>query len=162
MGLMCQHTVTFIAGFVLSFYYSWRLSLVLLAVSPCFVVIGVISAQFEQKGTLRGDDTDAKKNDPIAAAGSFSNEVLVSIRSVKAIPMLLEDKLREYKEKLADVVPAEKRKGLGIGVSIGGMFLIFLGVMYSVGYWYGGKLVDEGTIEIGDMYLCMFALPIGA
>eukprot|EP01083_Nonionella_stella_P215940 776783_1 len=42
------------------------------------------------------------------------------------------------------------------------MFLIFLGVMYSVGYWYGGKLVDEGTIEIGDMYLCMFALPIGA
>ncbi len=34
--------------------------------------------------------------------------------------------------------------------------------MYSIGYWYGGKLVDNGTIEIGDMYLCMFALPIGA
>eukprot|EP01084_Bolivina_argentea_P166491 289031_1 len=165
MGLMCQHMVTFVAGFVLSFYYSWRLSLVLLAVSPLFVVVGIISAQFEKKGAaggLRGDDSNQKKDDPVAAAGSFSNEVLVSIRSVKAIPMLLEDKLREYKEKLEDIVPAAKRQGLGMGVSLGGMFFIFLGVMYSLGYWYGGKLVDEGEIEIGDMYLCMFALPIGA
>ena len=81
---------------------------------------------------------------------------------MKSIPTLLQSKLDEYKEKLEAILPAAKKSALGLGLSLGGMFFCFLGVMYSVGYWYGGKLVDDGTIEFGDMYLCMFALPIGA
>eukprot|EP00486_Rosalina_sp_Unknown_P004417 CAMPEP_0201568932 /NCGR_PEP_ID=MMETSP0190_2-20130828/10301_1 /ASSEMBLY_ACC=CAM_ASM_000263 /TAXON_ID=37353 /ORGANISM="Rosalina sp." /LENGTH=1342 /DNA_ID=CAMNT_0047990649 /DNA_START=38 /DNA_END=4067 /DNA_ORIENTATION=- len=168
IGLMLQHFVTFVGGFVLAFYYSWRLSLILLAVVPLFVVVGIISASFEKQGVgggVRGDDdddNDKKKVDPVEAAGSFSNEVLISIRSVKAIPVLLESKLKEYNDKLQDIIPMAKKKSLGMGLGLGGMFFAFLGVMYSVGYWYGGKLVDDGKIEIGDMYLCMFALPIGA
>merc|ERR1719167_420102 len=42
------------------------------------------------------------------------------------------------------------------------MFMAFLGVMYPIGLWYGGRLVDKGTIGINDMFLCMFAIPIGA
>merc|ERR1719361_2016391 len=45
IGLVIQHTCTFIGSFVLAFYYSWELSLVLMAVSPLFVVIGMISAR---------------------------------------------------------------------------------------------------------------------
>eukprot|EP01083_Nonionella_stella_P191993 710120_1 len=168
IGLMLQHFVTFVAGFVLAFYYSWRLSLALMAVVPLFVVVGIISAYFEKQGTAGGashgvgDDNDDKKADPTELAGLFSNEVLISIRSVKAIPILLASKLKEYEQKLEDIVPYVKKRSLGIGLSLGGMFFAFLGAMYSIGYWYGGKLVDNGTIEIGDMYLCMFALPIGA
>ena len=78
------------------------------------------------------------------------------------IPNLLESKLKEYNDKLQDILPFIKKKSLGMGLGLGGMFFALLGVMYSVGYWYGGKLVDDGQIDIGDMYLCMFALPIGA
>ena len=34
-----------------------------------------------------------------------------------------------------------------------GMF----GVVYSIGLWYGGSLVDDGTITIGDMFGCYFS-----
>jgi len=164
IGLFQQHFVTCVGGFVLAFYYSWQLSLILMTVTPLFVIVGVISAWFEKQGIaggVRGDDK--KKNaDPNEIAGAFSNEVLVSIRSVKSIPILLQSKLEEYKEKLADIIPSAKKQSLGVGLSLGGMMFAFIGAMYSVGYWYGGKLVDKGTIEVGDMYLCMFALPVGA
>ncbi len=135
-----------------------------MGVVPLFVVVGVISAMFEKQGLAGAgaDDDGNKKTDPTEAAGLFSNEVLISIRSVKAIPILLQSKLEEYKQKLEDIVPFAKKKALGMGIGLGGMFFAFLGCMYSIGYWYGGKLVDNGTINIGDMYLCMFALPIGA
>merc|ERR1719474_1338441 len=38
----------------------------------------------------------------------------------------------------------------------------FLAGMYPLALWYGGKVVDDGTVEIGDMFLVMFAIPIGA
>eukprot|EP01084_Bolivina_argentea_P017915 33397_1 len=161
IGLCLQHIVTFVGGFVLAFYYSWKLSLVLLSVVPLFVIIGIISAYVEKQVT--GDSSNSDCNDdPITTAGAFSNEVLISIRYVKAIPILLESKLEEYKHKLEAIIPIAKKKGLGKGTSLGGMYFAFFSVMYSLGYWYGGKLVDNGIINIGDMYLCMFCLPFSA
>lgn len=133
------------------------MSLILLAVVPLFAVVGVISAFFEKQGAgggLKGN-AEKKEMDPRAVAGAFSNEVLLSIRSVKAMPCLLRMKLKEYDEKLADILPMAKKISLGMGLSLGGMFFAFLGVMYPLGLWYGAKLVDEGTIGIDDMFLCM-------
>jgi len=162
IGLFLQHFVTFLGGFVLAFWYSWQLSLILLTITPLFILTGVLSAALtaEQAGGLKAEEK--KADDPTSNAGAFSNEVLLGIRSVKSIPVLLAHKLEEYKLKLAAIIPQVKKTSLGMGLGLGGMFFSFLGAMYSIGYWYGGKLVDEGTIDIGDMYLCMFALPIGA
>merc|ERR1719474_1489289 len=164
IGLVIQHTVTFIGSFVLAFYYSWRISLVLMSVSPLFVAVGMVSAWFQKQGAgggLRGEDT-TKKVDPRGAAGAFSNEVLVSIRSVKSMPSLLRQKLAEYDEKLADILPMDRKSGMGFGLAAGGMMFAFLAGMYPLALWYGGKVVDDGTVEIGDMFLCMFAIPFGA
>merc|ERR1719361_191959 len=77
------------------------------------------------------------------------------------MPTLLQHKLKEYDEKLEDILPMAKKISMGMGLGLGGMFFAFLGVMYPLGLWYGAKLVDEGTIGIDDMFLCMFAIPIG-
>lgn len=124
---------------------------------PLFVVTGMIQGFFQKQGGaagLRGHD-ERDELDPKAVAGAFTNEVLLSIRSVQAMPSLLKYKLKEYDQKLADILPMEKRMGLGQGMGIGATNFAFLGVMYAVGMWYGGKLVDQGTIDSGDMFLCL-------
>jgi len=46
--------------------------------------------------------------------------------------------------------------GGGIGFMMFGLF----GVMYSVGLWYGTRLVDENKLKIGDMFGCYFSFMI--
>jgi len=46
--------------------------------------------------------------------------------------------------------------GGGIGFMMFGLF----GVMYSVGLWYGIRLVDKNVITIGDMFGCYFSFMI--
>eukprot|EP00211_Chloroparvula_japonica_P017969 CAMPEP_0119152368 /NCGR_PEP_ID=MMETSP1310-20130426/47704_1 /TAXON_ID=464262 /ORGANISM="Genus nov. species nov., Strain RCC2339" /LENGTH=51 /DNA_ID=CAMNT_0007144723 /DNA_START=51 /DNA_END=202 /DNA_ORIENTATION=+ len=34
--------------------------------------------------------------------------------------------------------------------------------IYALGYWYGGQLVLDGEMEVGDMLTVFFAIIIGA
>ena len=121
--------------------------------TPLFVAIGAISALLQKKGA--GGGLQKSELDPRAAAGAFSNEVLISIRSVKAMPTLLRQKLSEYDEKLADIMPMAKKQAMGNGLSVGLMYFAFLAGMYPLALWWGCRLVDEGTIGVAEMFLCL-------
>jgi len=164
LGMSIQHLVTFIGSFALSFTYSWELSLVMLSAVPFMALAGVFSAklQAQSQGSKETKDASDKANlSPEELCGAFANEVMLSIRSVQAMPVLLEAKLVEYKRKLDDLIPFAKKKGLGIGIGVGGMFFVWFAMMYSLGFWYGGRLIDQGRISFGDMFLCIFAISTG-
>ena len=139
--------------------YAWELSLVLLCAVPFMALAGAFAGkmQAQSQGVKETKDTSDKANlPPEEQCGAFANEVLMSIRSVQAAPVLLDAKLKEYQAKLADLIPFAKKGGLGIGIGWGGMMFAMLGIMYSLGFWYGGRMLDEGRITPGDMYLCMY------
>mmetsp|Transcript_28880 Transcript_28880/g.45725 ORF Transcript_28880/g.45725 Transcript_28880/m.45725 type:complete len:778 (-) Transcript_28880:104-2437(-) len=151
-GFIIQQLVAFLFGFALSFWFSWEMALILLACLPVLVVVGVIQGKL-----MQGTGKDA---DPFSSAGSFSNEVLVSIRSVQAAPKLLVAKMQEYNDVLQVAFPIARKRSVIIGFGIGAMMFGMFGVMYSIGLWYGSRLVDNKTITIGDMFACYFSFMI--
>ena len=101
------------------------------------------------EGTVAG-----KVSNPKEAAGAFSNEVLISIRSVKAIPSLLLLKLDQFDEKLEDILPMAKKTALGAGLGLGGIFFAIFTVMYPLGLWFGAKRLEKGDLGIDAFFQC--------
>ena len=97
---------------------------------------------------------DGKVSNPKEAAGAFSNEVLISIRSVKAIPSLLLLKLSEFDEKLQDILPMATKTALGAGLGMGGLWFASIAVKYPVGLWVGAKLMEKGDLGIDAFSHC--------
>jgi len=164
VGMCVQQVATFILSFVLAFSYSWELSLVLLSSVPFMMLSGAISSKLQKnaQGTEKSKDMSDKANlTPDEKCGSFTNEVLISIRSVQAAPALLEAKLREYQTMLEERVPVAKKSSLSMAIGIGGMFFCMFAVMYATGYWYGGRMMDNGRITLPEMFLCLLAIMTG-
>ena len=78
---------------------------------------------------------------------------MVNIRSVQAFPALQRSKLEQYALMLQKALPLKYRKGLLRGLSAGFVWFTFLSVMYSIGYYFGGGMIHDGYIDIGDMFL---------
>ena len=128
----------------------------MLIVVPVMGFIGVIIGKIMAEGAgggVKGEDTE-KELDPKEVAAAFSNEVLISIRSVKAMPSLLQLKLKEYDEKLEDILPMMKKTAVGEQLGFGMMWVGMFCVTYPLAIWFGGKLVDDGSITIGEFFEC--------
>lgn len=67
----------FVAGFGIGFYFSWELTLVILAVTPALIIVGSIF------GKLMGNMTSEEQT-AYAEAGAIAEEAFSSIRTVVA------------------------------------------------------------------------------
>ena len=95
--------------------------------------------------------SDNGKSSPFTQAGTFSNEVLLNVKTVIANPKLLQFKFKNYADKLDEAYPRARRRALGVGFGLGGIMFGMFGVMYSIGLYFGSGLVDRGIITIGGM-----------
>ncbi|XP_032757840.1 bile salt export pump isoform X2 [Rattus rattus] len=153
-----QRMSTAMCGLLLGFYRGWKLTLVILAVSPLIgigaAIIGLSIAKFTE--------LELKA---YAKAGSIADEVLSSIRTVAAFGG--ENKEVERYEK--NLVFAQRWgiwKGMVMGFFTGYMWcLIFF--CYALAFWYGSTLVlDEEEYTPGTLvqiFLCVIlaAMNIG-
>ncbi|KAJ0401433.1 hypothetical protein P43SY_001001 [Pythium insidiosum] len=69
-------------GFCIAFYYSWEMTLLLLATSPILAFTSYIQAQM-----MSGTINNRKNNDADTAAGSMLSEAIGSIRTVASFSM---------------------------------------------------------------------------
>ncbi|XP_049977882.1 bile salt export pump [Alexandromys fortis] len=150
MALFIQRMMTALSGFVIGFYRGWKLTLVIISVSPLIgigaAIIGLSVAKFTE--------FELKA---YAKAGSVAEEVISSMRTVAAFGG--ENKEIERYEK--NLVYAQRwgiRKGMVMGFFTGYMWcLIFL--CYALAFWYGSSLVlDEEEYTPGTLvqiFLCV-------
>ena len=124
----------------------------MLLVVPVIGFSVFVMASLMKQGTE--GSVDGKVSNPKEAAGAFSNEVLISIRSVKAIPSLLLLKLSEFDEKLQDILPMATKTALGAGLGMGGLWFASIAVKYPVGLWVGAKLMEKGDLGIDAFSHC--------
>ncbi|KAI6172067.1 P glycoprotein 16 [Aphelenchoides besseyi] len=122
LGLTFTLTVQFIGGMTVAFSYSWKMSLVLLAILPVMLtaigVIGLLTKRFvkrEQKCT--------------AEVGSIGEEILNGIRTVLSLNGQ-EKEGKRYDNALKRAQNAGNKKGLVTAIGIG--FIFFL-VFFSMG-----------------------------
>uniref|UniRef100_A0A8B9VU49 Bile salt export pump n=1 Tax=Anas zonorhyncha TaxID=75864 RepID=A0A8B9VU49_9AVES len=149
VAIFIQRLTTFVCGFLLGFVSGWKLTLVIIAVSP---LIGVGAAVAK----LTGRELKA-----YAKAGAVADEVLSSIRTVAAFGGEKKE-VERYDKNLVFAQHWGIRKGVIMGLFTGYMwFVIFL--CYALAFWYGSKLVlEEDEYSPGTLLQVFLGVLVGA
>uniref|UniRef100_A0A671WU13 ATP-binding cassette, sub-family B (MDR/TAP), member 11a n=1 Tax=Sparus aurata TaxID=8175 RepID=A0A671WU13_SPAAU len=141
VSIFIERISTFVFGFMVGFIGGWKLTLVVVAVSP---LIG-IAAGLMAVARLTGRELKA-----YAKAGAVADEVLSSIRTVAAFGG--ENKEAErYDGNLAEAQTWGVKKGTIIGVFQGYLWCIIF-FCFALAFWYGSKLViDTKELSPGSL-----------
>uniref|UniRef100_A0A8C1JKT2 Bile salt export pump n=1 Tax=Cyprinus carpio TaxID=7962 RepID=A0A8C1JKT2_CYPCA len=148
VGIFIQRFTTFVCGFLMGFARGWKLTLVIISVSP------LIGVGFVAK--LTGLELQA-----YAKAGAVADEVLSSVRTVAAFGGEKKE-VQRYDRNLISAQRWGIRKGLIMGFFTGYLwFIIFL--CYALAFWYGSSLVvDTQEYSPGTLLQVFFGVLIAA
>ncbi|XP_007494388.2 bile salt export pump isoform X1 [Monodelphis domestica] len=154
VAIFIQRMTSSVFGFLLGFYQGWKLTLVMISVSPLLgigaTVIGLSVAR------LTGRELKA-----YAKAGSVADEVLSSIRTVAAFGGEKKE-VERYEKNLVFAQRWGIRKGMIMGLFTGFMWCVIF-MSYSLAFWYGSKLVlEEGEYSPGILLQVFFGVLVGA
>ncbi|KAG7503537.1 hypothetical protein JOB18_040365 [Solea senegalensis] len=150
VSLFIQKMSVFVCGFLVGFIGGWKLTLVMVAVSPLIVIgIGLLSVAMSM--------LIDKEMKAYAKAGAVANEVLSTVRTIAAFGG--EEKASErYDRNLADAQTWGVTKGIIIG-SFNGYLWIIIFLCYALALWYGAKLViDTGELSPGTLLQVFFGV----
>ncbi|XP_041365768.1 ATP-dependent translocase ABCB1-like isoform X2 [Gigantopelta aegis] len=155
MGSLVQWNSCFVAGFAIGFAYGWKLTLVILSISPGLIVSAGLMSRLAASMT-------SKELKAYAKAGAIAEEVLGAIRTVVAFGGQSKE-IERYTENLKDAKSYGIKKGFSTGLSMGFVWLIIF-CSYALGFWYGAKLTrdEPETYKPGTMMIVFFSVLIGA
>ncbi|XP_051883493.1 LOW QUALITY PROTEIN: bile salt export pump-like [Pristis pectinata] len=134
VGIFIQRFSTFVTGFLLGFVSGWKLTLVIIAVSPLIGLGAALMALAVSKLTGLGLKAYAK-------AGAVADEVLSSIRTVAAFSGERKE-VERYDKNLVFAQRWGIRKGMIMGFFTGYVWMIIF-CCYALAFWYGSQLVIE-------------------
>ncbi|XP_063964755.1 ATP-dependent translocase ABCB1-like [Lytechinus pictus] len=154
LGIMLQYTATFVAGITIGFVKSWKLTLVILAVSAILIVplVGATGVII-QKMTKQALDAYAR-------AGAIADEVFSSIRTVVAFGGEEKEVVR-YGKNLDEAKSKTIKKDVFTLLAQGFLFFSMFS-SYAIAFWYGTVLYLDGEISPGDILTTFLAVLFGA
>ncbi|XP_056142526.1 ATP-binding cassette, sub-family B (MDR/TAP), member 4 [Lampris incognitus] len=153
MGMLIQSFTTFFTSFIIGFIRGWKLTLVILAVSP---VLGISASLFSMVLT----SFTSKEQTAYAKAGAVAEEVLSAIRTVFAFSGQTME-IKRYHKNLEDAKNVGIKKALSANIAMGFTFLIIY-MSYALAFWYGSTLILSGEYTIGTVLTVIFSVIIGA
>uniref|UniRef100_A0A8C0FPH3 ATP binding cassette subfamily B member 1 n=1 Tax=Bubo bubo TaxID=30461 RepID=A0A8C0FPH3_BUBBB len=153
IGLLVQAITTFVTGFIVGLIRGWKLTLVILAVSP---VLGLSAALWAKVLSAFTD----KEQAAYAKAGAVAEEVLAAIRTVIAFGGQ-EKEIKRYHKNLEDAKRIGIKKAITANISMGAAFLLIY-ASYALAFWYGTTLVLTDDYTIGNVLTVFFSVLIGA
>ncbi|XP_061734955.1 bile salt export pump-like [Nerophis ophidion] len=154
VSIFIERISTFVFGFMVGFIGGWKLTLVVIAVSPLIGVAAGLMAMAVAK--LTGRELKA-----YAKAGAVADEVLSAIRTVAAFGGE-EKETERYDQNLVEAQNWGVKKGAIIGVFQGYLWCIIF-LCYALAFWYGSKLViDTQELSPGTLIQVFFGVLIAA
>ncbi|XP_047217709.1 ATP-binding cassette, sub-family B (MDR/TAP), member 4 isoform X2 [Girardinichthys multiradiatus] len=152
VGMLIQSFSSFIAAFIIGFTRGWKLTLVILAVSPA---LGISAALFSK---LLANFT-TKEQSAYAKAGAVAEEVLSAIRTVYAFSGQKKE-IERYHKNLEDAKSMGIRKAISANIAMGFTFLMIY-LSYALAFWYGSILILSKEYTIGSVLTVFFVVIIG-
>ncbi|XP_038653374.1 ATP-dependent translocase ABCB1 isoform X1 [Scyliorhinus canicula] len=155
ISIFMQLFSTCVAGFITGFVTGWKLTLVILAVSPLIMVSVVVWTKLLTLMTC-------KELTAYAKAGAVAEEVLTAIRTVFAFNGQ-QKALEKYELNLKTARDIGIRRAIVTNVSIGLQYFLIYGC-YALAFWYGSKLVvdEPENYSIGQVLTVFLSVMIGA
>ncbi|XP_018431832.1 PREDICTED: ATP-binding cassette sub-family B member 5 isoform X1 [Nanorana parkeri] len=154
MCIFVQFLSTFLSGIIIGFLHGWKLTLVILSVSPLLGVSAAIWTKLIASFT-------SKELHAYAKAGAVAEEILTTIRTVIAFNGQ-QKAIDKYDANLIDARNVGIKKSVTLNVSMGlSQFLIF--GAYALAFWYGTRLTVEEpeNYSIGKVLIVFFSVLIG-
>ncbi|XP_007556225.1 ATP-dependent translocase ABCB1 [Poecilia formosa] len=152
VGMLIQSFSSFIAAFIIGFTKGWKLTLVILAVSPA---LGISAALFSK---LLANFT-TKEQSAYAKAGAVAEEVLSAVRTVYAFSGQKKE-IARYHKNLEDAKSMGIRKAISANIAMGFTFLMIY-LSYALAFWYGSTLIINNEYTIGSVLTVFFVVVIG-
>ncbi|XP_054129757.1 ATP-binding cassette sub-family B member 5 isoform X1 [Melozone crissalis] len=154
ISIFLQFFSTFVSGLIIGFIYGWKLTLVVMSVSP------LLAASAAVWSTLLASLT-AKELSAYAKAGAVAEEILTAIRTVVAF-----NGQQKSLEKYDANLEAAKRVGMKKSITTNtclGLSQFFIFGSYALAFWYGTKLTAEDPhYDIGRVLIVFFSVIVGA
>ncbi|NXO14555.1 MDR1 protein, partial [Oriolus oriolus] len=154
ISIFLQFFSTFVSGIIIGFIYGWKLTLVVMSVSP------LLAASAAVWSTLLASLT-AKELSAYAKAGAVAEEILTAIRTVVAFNGQ-QKALEKYDANLETAKRVGMKKSITTNTCLGlSQFFIF--GSYALAFWYGTKLTAEDPhYDIGRVLIVFFSVLVGA
>ncbi|XP_030613516.1 bile salt export pump isoform X2 [Archocentrus centrarchus] len=154
VSVFIERISTFVFGFMVGFIGGWKLTLVVIAVSPLLGIAAALMAMAVAR--LTGRELKA-----YAKAGAVADEVLSSIRTVSAFGGE-EKEVERYDRNLVEAQNWGVKKGAILGVFQGYLWCIIF-LCYALAFWYGSKLViDTKEMSPGTLIQVFFGVLMAA
>uniref|UniRef100_A0A7M4F350 ATP binding cassette subfamily B member 1 n=1 Tax=Crocodylus porosus TaxID=8502 RepID=A0A7M4F350_CROPO len=153
IAMLFQAEAMFLTGFIVGFLKGWKLTLVILAVSPVMALSAAIWAK------ILSAFTD-KELTAYAKAGAVAEEVLGAIRTVIAFGGQKKE-IERYHKNLEDAKRIGIKKSITASISMGIAFLLIY-ASYALAFWYGTTLILSEDYTIGNVLTVFFAILLGA
>lgn len=135
--------MSFVISVIFSFFYGWKLTLVILICAPFIILSTAFTAKMQSSFT-------EKELKAYSRAGTVAEEVLSNIRTVVSFGG--EDKeLERYNEKLQDAEINGRKKGVYAGIG-GGLMWFIIYCCYALAFYYGINLILEDRHKVDKEY----------
>lgn len=135
--------MSFIISVIFSFFYGWKLTLVILSCAPLIILSTAVVAKMQSSLT-------EKELKAYSKAGSVAEEVLGSIRTVIAFGGEKKE-LERYSSRLLPAEKNGKKKGVYSGLG-GGLMWFIIYCCYALAFWYGISLILADRDKIDKDY----------
>ena len=142
LSMLLRFGLTLVGGLGVLVYTSWRLTLVMLAIVP--VVVGGASVYGR---IIRG--LSKKVQDALARSTEVAEETLSGIRTVRAFAREPQE-VERYGRAVQESLQLARQRSLAGAVFQGATLFAGYGAIAAV-LWYGGVLVLDGQMQVGDL-----------
>ncbi|XP_058380734.1 phosphatidylcholine translocator ABCB4 isoform X3 [Diceros bicornis minor] len=153
VGMFFQAVATFFAGFIVGFIRGWKLTLVIMAISP---LLGLSAAVWAKILSAFSD----KELAAYAKAGAVAEEALGAIKTVIAFGGQNKE-LERYQKHLDNAKTIGIKKAISANISMGIAFLLIY-ASYALAFWYASALVIAKEYTIGNAMTVFFSILMGA
>ena len=148
-GLILQMTSQLVSGLVIALTSSWKLSLVMLCVSPCIFMCIIYLVTSMKKAIILSRKT-------YEYAGGIAEEMLYNIKTVASF-VNFDYETTRFNRFVDKVHVLEKEKAIKLAGSIGSM-IFFLNFTFVVAILYARTLITNGSgMKSGDVMTVIFS-----
>jgi ATP-binding cassette subfamily B (MDR/TAP) protein 1 len=144
---------TLVASIVISIVMSWKIGLVCTATIPL-----VISSGFLRMYLLRTAEANRAKT--LAGAAAFATECTAAIKTVTSLTRD-EEICKDYH----DILSRQTKRNLISTLRTSALYAWAESItilMVALGFWYGGKLMSEGQIDVEKFFISFTVILFGA
>uniref|UniRef100_A0A914WE06 ABC-type xenobiotic transporter n=1 Tax=Plectus sambesii TaxID=2011161 RepID=A0A914WE06_9BILA len=150
---LIQQTGQFICGLIVAFVYSWKLTLIMMSLTPVMVLSSAFIAKMMAKAA-------ARESAKYMRAGAIAEEVLTSVRTVIAFNGQKFEAAR-YNDALLGSKRDSIMKSFYMGFGMFTSLLVTFG-SYGLAFWIGIVWVHDGEMDPATVMAVFFSVLLGS